>query len=643
MRASLTKSIITATFAAALGSYAAHAEVAGASREASFMPPVAESTVTPETKPETTPVPAPGLVTPPPAPTATIATPSTTPAPNAAPIAATAVAPVPAAPPAPAAMPVVQSKPVEAAKLADIDPQSIGLLAATEGGLGAGMWKDTSRASIERLLPLLPLPTSSPAKNNLAQRLLLTIAGVPATTTANKANLVTMRLDRLIALGDVDDAWKLTQQLKPDQIDDITLRMVVEAALAANVDDICAKLPNIMKGHTASEWQQSLIVCQLKANDHKAAQLSLDVMRTQEVKDDTFVSIVEKNIIGTSKQLPRQLTPVKPLTLVLANMTQLPLSGEVYGRPPASLIPFLVQTKARDDKARLLLAERAAAQGILTGENLAHVYKSLTFDSALLANPIAAGGADAARARALLYQSALQEKADQNRINDAIRFIQITDTALLNGSASTLLASMVDGISPGPEFTTSAPMMTLIYMLAGKTSEALNWLRLARMAASTTPSIASELASLWPLIVLSGLETDSQFAPDLNEWLDYALKQGDEHAAREHASTMLLLLDALGFTIAQEQWSRVEDAPVFEKHVTPPALLLQRLRNAATAGRRGETVLLALILAGGKDGDATPLTTIESVRALNLVGLTADAAIIAREAALTTLFAPAHP
>ena len=64
-------------------------------------------------------------------------------------------------------------KPVEAAALSDINPESIGLFSATEGGLGAGMWKGTSRDLVERLLPDLNLPTFSPTLNNLAQRLFL--------------------------------------------------------------------------------------------------------------------------------------------------------------------------------------------------------------------------------------------------------------------------------------------------------------------------------------------------------------------------------------------------------------------------------------------------------------------------------------
>ena len=502
MPASRIKPIAIATLAVALGGGLGGAPAmaqSGDARDASFLPPAETTTTAPTatspaapaapaytsgtatvTLPEPTPIPAPA-----PSPTPSLsAPPAAITAPAAAAPAATPVAAVPAPVPAPATLPIVQTKPVEKSGLGDIDPQSIGLLDSNDGGLGAAMWKGTSRSTIERLLPVLSLPLSSPARNNLAQRFLLTTAGMPAAAKNSKQNTVALRLERLIALGAVKDAWKLVQLAKPDQIDDITLRMVVESALATNVGDVCTKLPELMKNRTAPEWQQSLVVCQLLAKDNKAAELSLDLARTQGLKDDTFFTLAEKNVINAGKQLPRQMTPVKPLNIALAQMSALPLPGEVYSHPPAALIPLLVQSKARDDKARLLLAERAAAQGVVSAPELGAVYKALTFDPAQLASPNAAGNLDATHTRALLYQSALQEKSPQARINDAVRFIQITETSLLNGSAAPLLAEMLDGIAPGAEYALS---------ICWPTNQMTRWIGYASRTRRGRPRLPSPL------------------------------------------------------------------------------------------------------------------------------------------------------
>src|SRR6185437_11698650 len=98
-----------------------------------------------------------------------------------------------------------------------------------DGGLGASMWKGTSRELVERLLPALTLPTDAAALNELAERFLLTTANVPEGKPSGNQSLTSMRVEKLVALGRIADAWKLAQLAKPDQIDDITLRLVIEA------------------------------------------------------------------------------------------------------------------------------------------------------------------------------------------------------------------------------------------------------------------------------------------------------------------------------------------------------------------------------------------------------------------------------
>lgn len=59
------------------------------------------------------------------------------------------------------------------------------------------------------------------------------------------------------------------------------------------------------------------------------------------------------------------------------------------------------------------------------------------------------------------------------------------------------------------------------------------------------------------------------------------------------------------------------------------------LAEAAQAGRKGETILRALIVLGaGGPADAHPASVIEAVAALSRVGLTAEASALALEAAL---------
>jgi hypothetical protein len=534
---------------------------------------------------------------------------------------------------------------VEAAALGNIDPESIGLLSNAEGGLGADMWKGTSRTLIAKLFMAISLPTASKTLNSLAHRLLLTVASVPEGTTDSNQSLVSMRIEKLLALGMTEDAWKLAMLARPEQIDEITLRLVAEAALvSAQREDACTKLPEIVKSHNGVEWQKLMLVCQLRANDMKAAQLTLDLLHAQNVKDDIFFFVAEKNIMGSNKQLPRQLTPLKPLTLALLRLTDLPMPGEIYVHPDAALVPDLLAGKAREDVARIGLAERMAERGLLGSPELVAVYRSTVFPPEAIAN--AANSPESGpRLHALLYQAALQEKTVANRLIDAAKFMQSVSPALLNNVGGPALVDMIGDVPATPESNAVSGFVAHVYVLAGKNDTALEWVKLAKHAAVGMPSVAAELDSFWPQTVLAGLESESEYPADLNKWLDGFLKNADPktdpRARHDQAASILLLLDGVGFTVPADAWVKVVDAAPNEKRALPSTLFFERLRASSTTPHHGETVMLSLALAGNGN-ELALLTEVEIVRALRLSGLTADAAMLAREA-VSSILAPPKP
>src|SRR6185437_10711 len=127
--------------------------------------PAASSTPVPQPAPSATPSPI----------TSNSSAPTSTPGATTNPTPASQASAAPASTPE---KPLELDKPVESTTLQNIDPEAIGLLAPEDGGLGASMWKGTSRELVERLLPALTLPTDAAALNELAERFLLTTANV---------------------------------------------------------------------------------------------------------------------------------------------------------------------------------------------------------------------------------------------------------------------------------------------------------------------------------------------------------------------------------------------------------------------------------------------------------------------------------
>jgi hypothetical protein len=549
------------------------------------------------------------------------------------------------APAVEAPAPVELAEPVATEALESIDPETVGLLAPSNGGLGAALWKDTPRALVERLLPEMGVPTFSPTLNSLARRLLLTIAAVPQGAASSGKNLTALRLEKLVALGQTAEAWKLASKAKTSNIDELTLRLVVESALTGpEGSEVCAHVPEMVAAYTkpdqtGAEWQKALIVCQLLAKDTKAAQVGLDLMREQKVKDDVFLSIANRNVIGGMKLLPRQLTPLRPLTLALLRQTDLPLPPELFGRPEASMIPDLLQSKAENDEDRLTLAEKAAAKGIISAAQLGAAYAAASFPSGKADAPDTPNDTGA-KMHAFYYQAAQQDQGAK-RMEDIRKIASSLDNEALSGAEGQLLGAMIAALEGGPDNAAFDALAARIMTLAGKPEQALAWLNKARAGAAQNADVAAQLNEDWPFFVLSGLVPDDSYNAQLKTWLDAELKENEKippRAQRQKAGSVLLLLSAAGYAVPEDAAVRVIDVSSEARKM--PAfspVLFDRLRQAGTTNRRGEAVLLSVLMAGGGAEDVPLTVTAEAVRALRLVGLTGDAQALAREAVVSLM------
>lgn len=538
-------------------------------------------------------------------------------------------------------VPVELGKPVAAEELGNVDPDAMGLLSPGVGGLGAAMWENASRGFVEKVMEDMTFPVTSPAMNGLADRLLLTTAAVPPGDTILKRSLVSLRLEKLLELGDVSNAWQLAMMVKPGHLDEPTMRALVEAALMGpDSKELCARMPAFMEGHKDAEWQKPLMLCQLREGDTKAVQLGLDVMREQHVRDDSFVTMMNRAILGGGRKVPRRIAPLRPLVLGILRQLDLPLPPDLYARPEAVLVPELLRAKAEDNGIRLVLAEKSAGRGIISGNQLAAVYRDIPFTPEAVAGALS-GGETGPRLHALLFQAAVAEMAPGKRAELIVRFMQAADPMLLCGAGGQALAELAASIPVSADLSTTAVDLARLMALAGKPERALEWLNQARSAAASIPTVAEQIKTGWPLFVLAGIVTDAEYGTELMNWLNgfvasAAGETAQEREQRRKAAAVLVMFSAAGYAVSEQAWLRVVDAlPESRRMQVPSAILLERLRSAGVNGRRGEAALLSILLAGGDSGEVPLSVTGDAVRALRLVGLKADAFALAREAVMT--------
>lgn len=607
-------------------------------RPASFMSESATQSATPDSTAKSPPLALSPLVTPAPAATTNATTqPSLTP-----PAANTMAAPGPV---------VDMGQPVTTAPLEEVKPDSIGLLDNNKDGLGATLWKGTSRQFVVMMLPSVSL-TTSPTLNNLARRLLLTTATAPEGDDAKDLTYAAARAERLVALGHVAEAWKLVLLTKADQFNEATYSQIVEAGLVTPsiADDVCAHLPDIMKSRSSLEWQKPLAICQLRAKDTKTAQIAIDLLRAQGDKDEAFASLVEKNIIGGGKQLPRQMTPLKATTLALVRMTDLPLRDEVYAHADPALFSELLQTKSVNPYSITGLVEQMAKRGLASPEMLKSAY--IAAASAPDDPQVVLSQRDRdIRSRAILFQALTLVKDPKERIAKAGELLDAQDAATRAGPLTQLIATTVGDITPTADLNPLAGTMAKIQILGGNPDFALSWLKQARIAGIGIPTVAETLRDSWPIIALAGFESDTDFNKHLAEWEDHMLAapnddKTDMKEPKLRVQNLLQIIEATGFHIPDEAWAKCFMPPELDKHAYPSAYSLNHMQRAAAAGKRGETVLTALFLyspfskSSVSNSEAPVYASLATITALRQVGLNSDAAALAREVALKLLEQP---
>ncbi|MDD3371377.1 MAG: hypothetical protein PHE27_06075, partial [Alphaproteobacteria bacterium] len=448
-------------------------------------------------------------------------------------------------------------------------------------------------------------------------------AAVPPEGTVSP-RLTSLRVEKLVAFGAAGQAWALAKQADQRLVSDSARRAAALNAFLGGDEAVCGQVADSFKIRSSRDWQKLMIVCRLQARDNKAAQVALDILRSENGRDKLFLSVADRNILGSSKTLPAALSPTDPEVLALLQMTGLGLPESFFARADLSDARALLRVPARDDAVRLRLAERAAERGLIGAADLESVYRAAKFPDAAFAAPLASAEKEA-RLRALLFQAADRQKDPVQKTALVAAFVRSASAPFLNG-AGDVVARMLGDVAADPSMAKDAAVLARVYMLSGAKA-ARDWVDLARDNALC----ADEMRRFWPQFVLAGLVKDRAYASDFSKWFSASMKVSDARAVRESIAPTLLLLDASGREVPDAAWQAVYDAAGGEEKISLSPLLFERMLAASAAHRRAETVLMAAVLTKGTEVSLT--ASIGVVSALREAGLETEAAAFARETA----------
>jgi hypothetical protein len=521
---------------------------------------------------------------------------------------------------------------IEIGELRAIDPDSGGLLEPSMGGLGIGMWEGVSRRLLLRLLPQLPDRYESPALHELARRLLLSTAIVPPRTESETGGgVMAARIEKLEAMG-LSGAVADMLDLVPEGTRDPTLlRILIDDRLLAGDDDgACAVSATAGDVLTGTYWEKFLVFCQARAGDSAAANFGISLLsEAGNAEDPAYFKMVGALLTG-GKPKVRSLPAPTPLHLALARATGTPLPSDVLETKSLAVLRALVDDPAVSDAVRLEAAELAALAGAIDAARLADHYTAIEFSEKEIAKALTRAEADhSPRNRALLYQAAQRQELPVGRAAAMQKAWQLARADDIYRLSIGVYLPMLEELKPASLTWFAADAARALYAL-DRLEKAGEWV-LAAGRFTEEPEYRQRGDLLWPLVALA---EGSARGPGQAEWLA-ALRARAGADAGLKAGLAYALFEAMGERMREEDWMALLDGVSRAPALAADPAYLRQFRRAASAGRRGETVLLALLILGrGGVADAGPQLVSEIIVGLRMVRLEEEARRLALEAAL---------
>jgi hypothetical protein len=531
---------------------------------------------------------------------------------------------------------------IQVKDLGAIDPQAVGTLDASTGGFAAGMWLGTPRPTIRRLIGSIPAEIHSPVMRSLAERLLLTAAALPPADGAAQKDgpapsVLVLRVERLMAMGMIDEARALILASPIRSSDPDLVRLHVEALLLANdLGAACATAKRDAGRQLSIYWQEIGVFCRFLDGDKDGAQLGANMLAdTPGFDDKAFLSIVDA-MAGDRPVRLESLPAPTALHLAMLRSANAPLPADAAEKASPPLLRAIAGSPNVDLDLRLRAAERAALVGAIDGGQLAEIYMSVQFDEQDLNTALSTAERNwTPRGRALLYRSARRQTVPTARAAVIQKAFQLarTDGQLL--LLVRLYRDLLKEIPVSADMAWFAGEAAKGLLALGERDAARPWVTLLRERQARDQEARLARDRLWALALLAG---DDRYriedAEGMTAWLE-ALRESDAELAYERAGLALVLTQSIGLNVPEQYWQTLLQPPQRSPVMVPPPAYAPALENAVRGKRIGETVLLSILMLG-QDGtlgaDAALLSDV--VAALRGVGLEEEGRALALEAAL---------
>ena len=519
------------------------------------------------------------------------------------------------------------NKPIDSIELRDIESGTIGTLYEGEGGLNSTMWQGSEREFIEKYLKLIPINKKSDLIIELTKQLLLTSAQTPP--GESKDNIILIRINKLIDLGDLENAKLLIDAIQNDRKSEKLLKKEIEINLSLNnFDLVCLDIDEKNKKYSSDLfWQKIQIFCQILNGDINKANLGISLIKEDEsFSDHDFLNIVD-SLIYKENIDSLEFQDLSLLNLIMTRIGKINLDDEFYFPDDPLFLSLIYRMPNVPITARIQALEKSQKLISLPIETIEEIYNSYEVNDSEMNFSLDDKSLDLGPAsQAILYQRAIKEPEDENKakiLKKALELGKDKDnySLILKLNLKTLLE-----IKPSKNLIWFANTASEALFYSNETERAFEWYELLLKMKDRDIDLFIDFMDLWTIAEITKLyekdfTNNKNFDVSQDEIISLINRFSSENKQIIFDTVGLYILETFGFKINPKLWLATINQQS-EELIMPNPSIMSLLDFAIKNNRIGESVLLILIATDGKElNEFNPFFLQKIIQSLDRIGL----------------------
>ncbi len=455
------------------------------------------------------------------------------------------------------------------------------------------IWQGYDRGDIHDFLALLAQPSLSPTLTRFASTIAASRFDVPEPANDQEVtDFLDARLTVFQSQADREAYVGLIDQLPKDRDWNALARHFAKAhLLKGELTDACTVADTQRAADQDPYWVRLSTFCMAAAGNRTGVDFQLGILEETTALDPVFYQLIDQILVEAEQPPGAVLPPIIPLDGVLptdilsaamARLARVSVTDVNVASLNPLAVPLLLENPMvlRDAQSKLIayLIDRGVVKSGQIAE-FAAAFDVSEDESGAISAWLAAAQADSEAASAddldegqevvlpfeeTTLQSVLLAKIARHDAEAPVALNVLWRQAAAAGQQAAIAPALNAITDPGrPSALQSIPqavaLLTRAAYVSGEDADAEGWLRRLRTrVAGEDPDADQALVSLWPVMAIS----DGTAGP-MNSVLDrwWLLQSGSVDRYRT-ANLLLTILEALGGSVAQEQWSALEDGPV---------------------------------------------------------------------------------